>query len=137
MLEVASESTAKTDTGKKRNYYAALGIPEYWRFDHTGGDFHGAALAGDMLVGNRYVPIQLNASADGIVQGYSAALNLFLMWDHGELVFIDPATEAPIFTYQYQQARAERAEERADRAEQRVRELEEENRRLRGEDEAQ
>ena len=31
-MEVASPSTAENDTGVKRDEYAALGIPEYWRF---------------------------------------------------------------------------------------------------------
>ena len=53
VMEVASESTADTDTGSKRDDYAALGIPEYWRFDETGGH-HGARLAGDMLQGGSY-----------------------------------------------------------------------------------
>ena len=36
VLEVASPSTAEIDVGDKRDDYAALGIPEYWRFDRTG-----------------------------------------------------------------------------------------------------
>ena len=35
VLEVASESTGATDTGAKRQDYAALGISEYWRFDEN------------------------------------------------------------------------------------------------------
>ena len=46
VLEVASESTGATDTGAKRQDYAALGISEYWRFDET-GQHHGVRLAGD------------------------------------------------------------------------------------------
>ena len=56
VLEVASESTANTDA--KRDDYAALGIPEYWRFDET-GQYHGARLAGDSLLHGRYKPIPL------------------------------------------------------------------------------
>ena len=52
VLEVASESTGATDTGAKRQDYAALGISEYWRFDET-GQHHGVRLAGDQLVGDR------------------------------------------------------------------------------------
>ena len=146
VLEVASESTGQIDAGVKRRDYAALGIPEYWRFDHTGGDFHGAALAGDRLAADGYAPIQIDTLADGVLQGYSRALNLFLRWDHGELAFIDPATETSILTYDDQQRRADDQQRRADdqqrradneaalrrQAEERVRELEEENRRLRG-----
>ena len=35
--EVASASTEEIDVGAKRRDYAALGIPECWRFDETGG----------------------------------------------------------------------------------------------------
>ena len=139
VLEVASESTAETDTGAKRDDYAALGIPEYWRFDHTGNDY-GARLAGDRLVDGRYEPILTEDAGDGIEQGYSPALNLYIRWDHGQLVFIDPDTNAPILTYEDQQARADSEAARArneealrQQAEERVRQLEEENRRLRGE----
>lgn len=126
VLEIASESTGEVDTGEKRRDYAALGIPEYWRFDHTGGNFHGAALAGDRLATDFYVPIQIDRLADGVMQGYSQAVNLFLRWNHGELVFIDPTTEAPITTFTEERNRRIHAEER-------IRQLEEENRRLRGE----
>ena len=125
VLEVASESTAETDTGAKRDDYAALGIPEYWRFDHT-GEYHQTRLAGDRLLDGKYEPIFTEGAGAGVEQGYSPALNLYIRWDHGQLVFIDPDTNAPILTYEDQQARADNAEER-------VRQLEEENRRLRGE----
>ncbi|MDE2781288.1 MAG: Uma2 family endonuclease [Chloroflexota bacterium] len=46
VLEVASESTAEIDVGEKRRDYAALGIPEYWRFDES-GRYHGTRLAGE------------------------------------------------------------------------------------------
>ena len=39
VMEVASITTAETDTGEKRDYYASMGIPEYWRFDETGQHF--------------------------------------------------------------------------------------------------
>ncbi len=132
VLEVASESTAETDTGVKRDDYAALGIPEYWRFDHT-GEYHQTRLAGDRLVDGRYEPILTEGTGDGIEQGYSPALNLYIRWDHGQLVFIDPATRAPILTYEDQQARADSEAALRQQAEERVRQLEEEIRRLRGE----
>ena len=40
VMEIASRSTGRQDVEDKRPAYAALGIPEYWRFDQT-GDFHG------------------------------------------------------------------------------------------------
>ena len=145
VLEVASESTANVDTGDKRDDYAALGIPEYWRFDET-GEHHRSRLAGDILQGDSYRPVPLEEAAPGILQGYSRVLNLIIRWDHGQLVWWDPGREGPILTYEDQrdQADAEReariqAEARADaereariQAEARVREMEEEIRQLRG-----
>ena len=128
VMEVASASTADVDTGVKRDDYAALGIPEYWRFDET-GEHHGTRLAGDILEGNAYRPVRIDEVEEGVVQGYSPVLNLIVRWDQGTLVWVDPATERPILTYEDQLERAERAEARA-------RELEEELRRLRGEDES-
>ena len=45
VLEVASPSTGREDYTGKRNDYAAFGIPEYWRFDPSGGLHHSAPLA--------------------------------------------------------------------------------------------
>ena len=36
VLEIASLSSGRIDVTEKRRDYAALGIPEYWRFDETG-----------------------------------------------------------------------------------------------------
>ncbi len=123
VLEVASASTGDNDTGVKRNDYARMGIPEYWRFDET-GEYHGARLAGDRLVGDAYQPMQIDEFADGSLQGYSPILNLHLRWEDGVLAFYDPATNRPILTYADQLARANAAEAR-------VRELEDELHRLR------
>ncbi len=130
VLEVASQSTADADTGAKRQDYAALGIPEYWRFDET-GEHHGVRLAGDHLQGDSYRPIPINEVEPGILEGYSPALNLVIRWYRGELVWMDPATQRPILTYEDQEARAEEEREARIRAEARSRELEEEIRRLR------
>ena len=116
VLEVASQSTADTDTGAKREDYARLSIPEYWRFDKT-GEHHGTRLAGDRLVGDVYVPIDVDELSEDVLQGYSQALNLLLRWERGELAFYDPATERRIVTYADLQVRAETAEARAETAE--------------------
>ena len=89
VLEVASPSTADVDTGFKRLDYAALGIPEYWRFDET-GEHHGARLAGDLLEGDAYRPVPLEELSQDVVQGYSPVLNIILRWDRGRLVWVDP-----------------------------------------------
>ena len=122
VLKVASPSTAEIDTIDKRREYAELGIPEYWRFDHT-GESHGARLAGDRLVGQRYEPIQLEELSPDVVQGRSEVLNLILRWDHGQLAWIDPKTDEHIPTFD-----AEREGRLA--AEAQVRALQDELRRL-------
>ncbi len=130
VLEVASESTAHIDVVDKRNDYAALGISEYWRFD-TRGEYHGARLAGDRLVDGQYQPVPIEELAADVLQGYSAALNLNIRWERGELGWYDPATGLHILTYDDQRARADREREARLQAEARVRELEEELWRLR------
>ena len=49
VLEVASVTTGQNDYTQKRDDYAAFGVPEYWRFDPSGGEYHDAPLAGDHL----------------------------------------------------------------------------------------
>ena len=130
VLEIASRSSGRVDTGPKRRDYAAIGILEYWRFDRT-GEHHGARLAGERLVDGEYVAIDIEELPDGSLQGYSAVLDLYLRWERGELVFYDPATGRRIATLEDERARADSeqtariaAEVRADTAEARVRELE-------------
>ena len=129
VLEVASVSTADTDTGEKRADYAALGIPEYWRFDET-GEYHGERLAGDRLVDGEYQPIPIEQLSEDTLQGYSEVLDLYLRWHDGQLEWYDPASGRHIVTFEDERTRADN--ERAGRiqAEARVRELEEEIRRL-------
>ena len=121
VLEVASESTAEIDVGDKRRDYAALGIPEYWRFDETEtGRYHGARLAGERLEHGEYVALDIEELPDGSLQGYSPVLDLYLRWVDGELVFYDPATSRPITTLEDERARADSAEARVDTAEARA-----------------
>ena len=112
VLEVASESTGEMDVGPKRDYYAALGIREYWRFDET-GEHHGAKLAGDRLVEGRYQPVEIDELLGGVLQGYSRALNLNLRWEEGRLVWHDPATGQPILTLEDERRGRIQAEARA------------------------
>ena len=129
-MKVASPSMAEVDTGPKRHDYAALGIPEYWRFDETGND-HGTRLAGDILEGRSNQPISIEDVAPGILQGYSPVLNLIIRWEQGRLVWVDPSTQQPILTYEDQRDRADAERNRTDaerearlQAEARNRELE-------------
>ena len=146
VLEVASASTGRRDAVDKRITYAALDIPEYWRFDET-GQFHGTRLAGDRLVGGQYEPIQVDELPDGSLQGHSAVLNVDVRWVDGHLVWYDPTSGEPVATFESMrqafaresealtQERAALNQEREARiqAETRVRELEDQVRQLRGE----
>ena len=122
VLEVASPTTARNDYGRKRQDYAAFGIPEYWRFDPTGGRRYDAALAGDRLVDGAYQPIDLVHTDADRLWGHSDVLNLAVCWEYGRLRWWDPATQSYLQTHD-EEAEARRA------AEARVRELEEELRR--------
>ncbi len=131
VLEIVSRSSRQADRVDKREDYAALDIPEYWRFDEAARRRENR-LAGDRLVDGRYEPIAIEELPDGVLQGYSAELNLYLRWEQGQLRLHDPATGRHILTYDDQRAQAESELARAERAEARIYELEEENRRLRG-----
>ena len=137
VLEIASPHTGHVDVGEKREAYAALGIIEYWRFDET-DQHHGTRLAGDRLVDGQYEPIGIDELADGVLQGYSEALNLHLRWENGHLGWYDPTTgqhiatlESELVRAESEQARADNERDRADAAEARVRELEAEIRQRR------
>ena len=119
VMEIASESTGTVDTGPKRVEYAALGIPEYWRFDDT-GKHHGSKLAGDRLAGDRYEPIDINVLPDGRHQGYSTVLDLVLEWHNGDLNWIDPATGEYIATMEQEREGRLQAEARIRELEQRL-----------------
>ncbi|MDE2786447.1 MAG: Uma2 family endonuclease [Chloroflexota bacterium] len=90
-LEVASESTGGADVRLKPRIYAAIGVPEYWRFDPSGGAYHGAPLSGGLLVGGAYRPVPLTTEPDGILKGYSPILEISLAWDEGWPRLYDPA----------------------------------------------
>ena len=119
VLEVAARSTGNEDSGPKRDDYAALGILEYWGFDPT-GEFHGTKLAGDRLVDGAYQSVPIDELTDGSLQGYSAALNLILRWEQGQLGWYDPETEQHIATFDTERARADNAEARIRELEQRL-----------------
>ena len=141
VLEVASESTGRVDVEDKPAAYAALGIPEYWRFDETGAS-HGTRLAGDRLVAGRYQPIEITELADGSLEGYSEALELCLRWEEGQLQWHDPETGAAIMTLTEMEKIAAAAERRAEeerqaRLEERQARLEEQQARLEAEQRAE
>ncbi len=113
VLEVASPSTGTRDYTDKREDYERYGVLEYWRFDESGGAYHDAALAGDRLIGGKYVPIEIECVDEETCQGYSESLRLYLCWEQGELRWYDPFEEKYLQTYEEITARADRAESRA------------------------
>ena len=147
VLEVGSETTGRIDEGRKRLDYAGFRVPEYWRFDPSGGDFHNAHLGGDRLIGDDYQPIAIHQTADGHHWGHSDVLNLDICWVDGQLRWYDPVAGRYLATIPEEReallaerdARlAERnarlaAEARAQAEAARAQQLEEELRRLRGE----
>ena len=143
VMEVASSTTGSRDYIAKRTIYADLSVPEYWRHDHTGGSYHDAALAGDLLIGDVYQSIEIVTEPDGVQWGFSEKLGLSVCWLEGKLRFWDrarqrylpeqmelaaslSAAQAQADAAQAQAAGESRA--RAD-AEARIRQLEEELRR--------
>ena len=100
VLEVASGSTARRDETVKRDNYAEMGVPEYWRFDDTGGNLYQTALAGDRLVDGEYRPIPIYRTADGGYWGRSEVLGLDLCWEDGALRFWDPAEGRYLATHE-------------------------------------
>ena len=76
VLEVASESTAATDLGRKRAIYAQMGAQEYWRLDPTGGDYYGEPLVGERLVNGEYERIELHRAANGDIWSRSEVLGV-------------------------------------------------------------
>ena len=119
VLEVASPTTGRADYTDKRLDYERFGVSEYWRFDPSGGEYHDAALAGDLLVDGKYEPIAIEILDDGRLRGYSDVLALYVCWEDGRLRFFDPKAESYLRTHKEDAAR--------------VAELEAELRRLRGE----
>ena len=153
VLEIGSPSTGRVDTGRKRDLYAEIGVPEYWRYDATGRDYYGEPLVGERLVDGEYVRFELRQEDDGSVWSHSDALNLDLWWVDGELRFWDPVGEQWLLSHEEEhdgrlaaesrveveqggrliaEARAESEQARADAAEARAAQLEAELRRLRG-----
>ena len=131
VLEVASVTTAFNDYTRKREEYAAFGIPEYWRFDPSGGQRYETPLAGDRLVNGEYQPINITHGDDGNPWGHSEVLGLTLCWEEGRLRWWDPATGLYLLTHDQEADGRLAAESRAERenaarlaAEARVRELE-------------
>ena len=130
ILEVASRHTASADLGVKKDYYEEIGVGELWLYDSE-GEYYKFKLRGYRLDNGRYGELPLEEIAPGVLEGYSAALNVLLRAGDAYLGWHDPDTGEHIPTLQSQTERAETAEARAETAEARAQELEAELRRLR------
>lgn len=117
VLEVASQSTRRRDYIDKRRIYAGLGVPEYWRFDYTGGRHQYTGLAGDQLAEGVYRPIEMTTEPDGVVWGYSEVLGLSVCWVEGRLRFWDRSLQSYLRTQQESEARVRELEEQLRRRE--------------------
>ncbi|MCY3691467.1 MAG: Uma2 family endonuclease, partial [Chloroflexi bacterium] len=128
VLEVASRRTGQADYTRKRFGYAHYGVREYWRFDHTGGQYHDVSLAGDHLVNDDYEPISLADDLPGklygMLSGYSDALGLYLCWDAGSLRFYNPQTDAFLMTREEAESALAEVQAERDAALERIRQLE-------------
>ena len=105
-LEIASESTADADTERKPGIYAAIGVPEFWRFDPSGGQYHGQPIWGGELVNGRYRELPQTREPDGILKVYSPLLEIGLCWDDGWPLVYDPSTGAYDRNWRAEQAYA-------------------------------
>ena len=134
VLEVGSESTGNDDLEGKREIYAQVGVPEYWRLAITGGDFYGEPLVGEQLVEGRYRRFPLTTEPDGVLKAYSPVLDLYLCWQDEWFSFYDPASAGYIRNLGESEAELRAEQEARRRAEYRVRQLEAELRRRQAED---
>ena len=125
ILEIASPSTRNNDNGEKRNFYANLGVVEYWRFDEE-DTAESVKLVGERLVNGEYVALEVTLPEKGLLESYSPALNLSLRWERGVLRWYDHEAGQYIATVVEEREQREAAEAR-------VRELESQLRQLRGE----
>ena len=115
VMEMTSPSTAPNDLGRKRDLYADLDIPEYWRLDPTGGELYGQPITGERLIDGVYDPYEVRTESDGSVTSYSEALDLIFSWNEdGGFDLLDPETNRTIDQIVTDQAARLVAEARAD-----------------------
>ena len=140
VLEVGSPFGGRVlDYTVKREGYAALRVPEYWRFDPTGGQHYDAPLAGDTLMDGKYKPIEIVSESETRHWGYSQVLGLEFWWDNQKFCLRDPMDGKFLLTpvevsraaAAMDRATRQSAEQRARAAESRAAQLEAELHRLR------
>ena len=115
-MEIASESTASADINRKPAIYAAIGIPEFWRFDPTGGRYHGQPIWGGELVEGSYRELPQTREPDGILKVYSPLLGISICWDDGWPLVFDPADGTYQRNWRAELAAAIAAEDQRDAA---------------------
>ena len=112
VLEVASESTYRSDLGSKRATYARIGVSEYWLYDPIGG-YHDPRLQGFRLVEGRYEPLPVTERTGGMLTGYSEALTLALrLYPDDRFRFHDPASGRDLPSLDEEAQAREEAEDR-------------------------
>ena len=126
VLEIASESTCRTDRGEKRDVYAGMGVSEYWQYDPV-GTYLDPPLLGFRLVGSHYVPIPATAQEGGMLTLRSEVLGLELRLTPGAPVrealhFYDPVRGEYLRTYREAEARLEQTEGQLRQTQDRLRE---------------
>ncbi len=95
VLEVASPSTARNDETTKREIYARMGVPEYWRYDPTDlvnpnqRPLYAVALVGELLVDGEYQSIEISNGPEGCIWGFSPALGVSLAVKDKRLMVYD------------------------------------------------
>ena len=137
VLEIASESTYRSDGGEKRDLYAGMGVSEHWQYDPL-GVYLDPPLLGFRLVEGSYVPIPIVPGDDGALAGRSGVLGLELRLRPGAPVrealhFYDPVRGEYLRTYREEAQARREAERRLERAEGQLRQTQD---RLREEQEA-
>lgn len=82
VLEIGyDDDTYLPEYPDRKDGYMHFGIPEYWRYDHTGGGYYGVALDGYHLAPDgSYRPIDMRTEPNGVIWGYSETLELSLCW---------------------------------------------------------
>ncbi len=111
VLEVASDSTRQEDAGRKRDLYARLGVPAYWRFDPTPDSrLLQPPLIGERLEAGIYAEIPVRHHEAREWRGYSDVLDLEFRADSGQLELFDPKTQALLLDCAGQTDRADQAE---------------------------
>lgn len=130
VLEVASSHTAQRDYTEKREIYAGMGVTEFWRFDHTGGDYYDAALTGDRLTAGAHRPMEMVTEPDDVIWGYSEALGLSLCWVNRRLRFWNPANQQYLLDPSELEEALRQSQVERDADRERIRQLEDQLQRL-------